>query len=179
MTNYVENIISVYLRATDSQYWDGMEWYNDAHHLAHSLSPNDIWRGAGVIAALSPMKQWPENVRLARIAFETGKATGHIGTHVEYAQRILDGEHPLAVMNGDKTRNFCEAIATNGMSKTATIDRHAHDIAMFKVFTDKARKIGKRLYRDMASAYGEAAELAGISVNQMQAVTWVTWKESK
>lgn len=176
---YSENIAACFARATADDNAAGMVWYNEAHNLALELSPNNVWRGAGVIAALSPLKTWNLNVRLARNAFDTGIVSGHISIHTAYAQRILDGEHPLDVMRGDKTRNFATAIATNGKANIATIDRHAFDIAMNQVFTDKTRKIGKRIYRDMAAAYSVAANEAGISVNQIQAITWITWRREK
>lgn len=176
---YSENIAACLARATADEYTAGMVWYNDAHNLALELSPKNVWRGAGVIAALSPLKTWNLNVRLARNAFDTGIVTGNIGIHNAIGQRILDGEHPLDIMRGDKTRNFATAIATNGKADIATIDRHAFDIAMNQVFTDKTRKIGKRIYRDMAAAYSVAADEAGISVNQIQAITWVTWRREK
>lgn len=174
-----ENIVEVYRRASDAEREAGMTWYNDAHNLALDLSPNDVWKGAGVIVALSPLKSWNLNMRLARMAFDTGIATGNIGQHNDKAQAILDGLHALDVIKGDKTRNFCIAIATNGESDIAVIDRHAHDIAMGKVFTDSTRNITKSLYRRMAMHYGEAAKEVGVSVNQLQAITWIRWRNEK
>ncbi len=176
---YCYNIMSVYRRATDAERTEHAEWYATARDIALELSPDDVWRGAGVLSALSPMKRWELNVSIARKSFETGIATGNIGMHNAYAQRILDGEHPLDVMRGPKTRSFAIAIATGGNGDIATIDRHAHDIAMAQVFTDKTRKIGKAIYRDMAAAYAECAEYAGESVNGMQAITWVVWRREK
>ena len=178
-TDYVANILACYRRATIAEHMDGMTWYKGAHNIALELSPENVWRGAGVLAALSPLKRWDTNVRMAREAFATGVVTGHIATHCAIAQRILDGAHPLDVMRGDKTRSFAQAIATGGMGDIATIDRHAHDIAMARVFTDDTRKIGKRIYRDMAAAYADAAAQTGLSVNQIQAITWVVWRREK
>lgn len=152
------------------------DWYGTAHALALELSPGDVWRGAGVISALSPLKRWSQNEAMARNAFETGIASGNVGMHNRFAQRILDGEFALDVLNGDKTRSFAEAIATAGNGRIATIDRHAHDIAMGRAFTDKERKIGKVLYRNMAAAYSEVADYLGNSVNQIQAITWEQWR---
>jgi hypothetical protein len=176
---YCYNIMAVYRRALPSERAASLRWYADAQEIAEELSPGDVWRGAGVISALSPLKKWELNVRIARMSFETGIAQGNIGQHNEKAQRILDGEFALDVLNGDKTRSFAEAIATGGNGEIATIDRHAHDIAMGRVFTDATRKIGKRVYRDMAAAYRECAEYAGESVNGMQAITWVVWRREK
>jgi len=177
--DYAPNIAAVYKRATDSEHAAGLSWYSDAHNLALTLSPNDVWKGAGVIAAFSPLKRWETNVRMAQRAFDTGIASGHTNLCNGIAQRILDGAHPLDVMRGDKTRSFTQAIATNGNGTIATIDRHAHDIAVGYYSTDKNRNIGKRLYRDMASAYLECADYFGISVNAMQAITWIVWRREK
>lgn len=179
MSEHVENVVLNYLSARDSEVSEGMVWYVNANALALELSPNDVWRGAGVIAALSPFKEWKDNVRLARNAFATGIASGNMGVHNGIAQRILDGEHPLEVMRGDKTRNFTAAIALSGNHPIATIDRHAHDIAFNRIFTDKERKINKSLYRELAGAYDEASDLVGCTVNQLQAITWVAWKRRK
>lgn len=179
MTTYAENILAVYSRATAEDVNEGMSWYCTANALARELSPDDVWRGAGVIAAFSPVCPWKRNVELARNAFATGIATGHTAVMCGIAQRILDGEHPLDVMNGDKTRAFASAIADPFGSQIATIDRHAHDIAMGRVFTDKERKIGKRIFRIMSAHYREAALDQGISVSQIQATTWVVWRREK
>lgn len=177
--SHVENIIAVFESATREQIVQGMSWYHEAHALALELSPDDVWRGAGVIAAFSPMQRWDINVRNARNAFATGVASGHTKAMCSAAQRILDGEHPLDVLKGDKTRAFASAIADPDGSTIATIDRHAHDIAMGDVYTDDTRKIGRRLFRELSDAYRAAAEQVGIGVAQMQAVTWVVWRETK
>lgn len=179
MTDYAVNIQACYRRAWLCEQINGIAWYPRAQALALELSPNDVWRGAGVISALSPMKRWPINVVLARNAFETGRVTGHMGRECAKAQAILDGAHPLDVLGGDKTRSFAIAIATGGNGSIATIDRHAHDIAMARVFTDKTRSIGKRKFAAMSDAFREVAEYNGITVNALQAVTWVTWKREK
>lgn len=179
-TTHTGNILSVYGRATDSEREHGTDWYRDAQELAREIADGDVWRGAGVIAALSPRVRWDINIRNARKAFQTGIVTGHTKAMCAIAQRILDGEFAMDVLKGDKTRAFCAAIATGGESDIATIDRHAHDIAVgHSDFTDDTRNIGKRLYREMAAAYAIAAESAGISVNAMQAITWVVWRREK
>lgn len=177
VTDYAVNIMTVYRRTPDDI--RARDWYGEAHALALELSPGDVWRGAGVISALSPLKKWSLNERYARVSFATGIAQGNMPMHNAIAQRILDGEFTLDVMRGDKTRSFAEAIATSGNGRIATIDRHAHDIAYGRVFTDKERKIGKVIYREMAEAYREVAEYVGVSVNTIQAVTWEQWRNEK
>lgn len=179
-TTYAANILAVYARATDAEREHGTDWYREAYHIAADIANGDVWKGAGVIAALSPRVRWDINIRNARNAFSTGIVTGHTKAMCAIAQRILDGEDAMVALKGDKTRAFCAAIATAGKSDIATIDRHALEIALSKVYSDKDRpNIGKRLYREMAAAYSEAAGIAGISVNEMQAITWIVWRREK
>lgn len=171
--------MSVYRRALFCEIVNGTGWYARARDLALELSPDDVWRGAGVIAALSPMKEWSLNVRLARDAFATGKATGHFGGQCAKANRIMAGENPLDVLGGKKTLSFCEAIATGGRGEIATIDGHAYDAAMGKSHAWETRRINKGDFDTIASAYREVADYLGIAVNDLQAIVWVAWKREK
>ena len=180
MSVYTTNIMHVFLNATADQINAGMTWYDEAHSFALELSPNDPWRGAGVIAAFSPLTPWSRNVELARKQFTDGKLDGGTLTNsINAAQRIFDGEHTLDVLKGDKTRAFASAIADPANSTIATIDRHAYDIAMGAIHTDDTRKIGKRVFRTLSDAYCDAADMAGIGVAQMQAITWVAHRVVK
>lgn len=181
LTTCVENIIACYSRGTIAQIRTGAHWYDAAHRLALSLSPGDVWRGAGVIAALSPITPWERNQELAVMAFENNGITGGtLGDSCRAANRILNGEHALDVLKGDKVRAFCSAIADPVGSKIATIDRHAHDISMGRIFSDKERgKINKATYRELSNAYVIAASELGFSVAQTQAIVWVIWREGK
>lgn len=177
---YAENIVAVFNQATETEYREGMEWYSDQYRHALNLSPSDVWRGAGIIAVYSPNNQWERNIEMATESLITGHArTDYFPNQVAKAQRILDGEYALDVLTGQKERAFCAAIATNGESDIATIDRHAHDIAMGKVFKDSERKIGKRLFTTMVMHYQQAALEVGIATAQIQAVTWVSWRNRK
>ena len=176
--NHVSNIIFHYLSATDSEYREGMDWYAEKNALALELSPNDVWRAAGVMSAYSPLMPWPRNRQLAIESLKSGIANpSALPLSVKNAQLILDGAHPLEVLKGDKTRAFCAAIADPEGSTIATIDRHAYNIAMGTMEGNPS--IGKRVYRTLSAAYCDAAELAGISVAQMQAVTWVSFRRFK
>lgn len=177
---FAENIVAVFERATPTELSEGMSWYDDAHALAESLSPGDVWRGAGVIAAFSPNAQWNRTVLLATDSLRTGRArTDYLPVMVAQAQRILDGEPALDVLKGDKVRAFCSAIADPAGSEIATIDRHAHDIAVGRVFSERERKITRKTFRIMSEHYRQASFEVGVSVAQIQAVTWVRWRNEK
>lgn len=180
VTTHAENVLLCYSRGTIEQIRTGAAWYDEAHALAYDLSGGDVWKGAGVIAAYSPLTPWWRNIELATDSLRTGVArTDSLGTSVRAAQRILSGEHTLDVLNGDKVRAFASAIADPHGSTIATIDRHAHDIAMGRVYDNNTRKIGKRVFRELAHAYTIAASEIGLSVAQVQAITWVIWRAEK
>lgn len=175
---YVRNILHIYTTGPDDLREAGLTWYDETHADALEWAAGDAWKGAGVIAAYSPLTPWDRNKELARTSlFWGGARTESLGNSVRAAQRIIDGEHTLDVLKGDKVRAFAAAIADPANSKIATIDRHAHDIAIGYQCTDNNRKIGKRLFRAMSDAYVTAAEMAGIGVPQMQAATWCIWRD--
>lgn len=175
---FTRNILKVYRRATPEQYHAGATWYNSAHNLAHVIGRGDIWKGAGLIAVYSPLTPWWRNVELANDSAFTGIArTDTLGNSARLAQRIINGEHSMDVIKGDKTRSFCKNIALNGESDAVTVDVHAFSIAMGKPIPSSQIKLGKRLYRDIAMCYSRAADIEGIAPTQMQAITWVTWRD--
>src|SRR5690242_9864503 len=131
LTTAVENIIACYADGTFEEIRTGAAWYNDANVLAEHIGRGDTWKGAGLLAAYSPLTPWWRNVQLARDSARTGYArTDSLPTSVSAARQILAGAHPLDVLRGDKVRAFCAAIADPHGADIATIDRHAHDIAM-------------------------------------------------
>lgn len=173
--NLIENITDVFNRASQSEVEDGLFWYPTAQQIASEIAAGDIERGAGVIAALSPMMPWDRNVMLARQAFETGIASGGLGANVRKAQAILDGAAPLDILGGDKVRTFYGNIV-NPWGAGVTIDRHAYDIAVGIKHGDKRPGIGKGVYREFAAAYVEAAKSIGIFPLELQAITWTVWR---
>jgi len=183
----VANVLAVYNGASaDNLRW-GMAWYPTAHTDALSVNPRGrgvsrIVKAAGVIAALSPMMNWDSNVAQARIAFREGTAMGlGLDNNCVKATRILYGEHPLDVLGGDKVRAFYNTIVDPRGFDVPVIDRHAFDVAVGEVTDEKRRGIlgRKGVYNLFGQAYIDAAKATGISASQMQAITWVTWREAK
>jgi hypothetical protein len=174
------NIIRIFREADDAQLAEGLAWYADAHSLAVALDSDDVLRAAGVIAALSVKQDWSRNVILAARAFADGHASGTLGFCVKAADRILAGEHVDTVLRGDKTNNFAHVIADPTDAHAVVIDRHAFDIALGRVTDDETRGILSRkgVYDTFADAYREAAAVLGYSPSQVQAVTWVVWRQT-
>lgn len=175
----MDNILRTYAARTPTEHMAGLTWYDNAHSLALELSPSDPWRGAGVIAAFSPLTPWNRNVELARAMFESRGtlSTGTLSNSLSAARRIHNGEPTLEVLKGDKTRAFASAIADPINSTMATIDRHAFNVAMGTF--DNNVSIGRRAFRDCSAAYVDAAFWCDIPVCAMQAITWLTHRRQK
>lgn len=188
----VSNILAVYNGATADNVRFGLQWYSIANNAALSMGGGRAWhlnRNAGIIAALSPMNGWDNNIRKARevvslrgrISVEKGQPNGiGIGSNVAKAIAIYRGADPLDILKGDKVTAFYRTIVDPTGDIDPVIDRHAFDIAVGEPTSDKRRGILSRkgVYAEFAHAYREAAKIAGIGSSQMQAITWVQWRES-
>lgn len=179
----VANILKVYRSATDAQLAEGINWYTEAHTACLALDPINPARPAGVMAALSPKTPWPRNRALADLAFADGVATGGMPANCVKATRILNGEAPLDVLGGPKVRNFyLNILNPSDPNGGVTVDVHAFNVAVGRVTTpdvDIAILNRKGAYEAFADAYHEAARIAGIGSAQMQAVTWVVWRQTE
>lgn len=171
--DYAVNIMRVRKRATDDDVREGMEWYARAHDIAREAG--DVTRGAGIIAALSPRMRWNVNVRLARVAFTMPLTGGALTMSIDKVNAIRDGAYPLDVMgNGLKTRAFFVNILDPNDSETVTVDTHA-----IKVAGLNRDSVGKRMYNDIANGYRECADYLGILPQQIQAITWITYRRER
>lgn len=187
----VANILAVYNAATAADLREGLAWYQTAHNWcvtqAGSRRPHLVKRNAGIVAALSPLNGWGNNKRKAaeliskrgRITVEKGKPNGiGLGANVAKAIAIYNGAEPLDVLKGDKVRAFYRTILDPQGDIDPVIDRHAFDIAVGERTDEKRRGALSRkgVYAEFAHAYREAAKIAGIGSAQMQAVTWIAWR---
>lgn len=182
-TPTVENVLAVYRNATAENVRAGLSWYLDAHNFARILDPARPWAAAGIIAALSPMNGWDNNKNKAAQLYRQNGDGDNVGLkrNVAKAIRIYSGDNPLDVLGGDKVRAFYATILDPNGDIDPVIDRHAFDIAVGEVTDEKRRGILSRkgVYAEFAAVYREAARIAGIGSAQMQAITWVAWREAK
>ena len=186
----VSNILAVYNGATADNIRFGLSWYTIAHNEALRMGNGNaryLSRNAGIIAALSPMNGWTNNLRKAqalvslrgRVTVEKGKPNGiGLGNNVAKAIAIYNGMDPLDVLKGDKVTAFYRTILDPKGDIDPVIDRHAFDIAVGERTDEKRRGALSRkgVYAEFANAYREAAKIAGIGSAQMQAVTWIAWR---
>ncbi len=178
------NIMVTYRQASDAQRADGMTWYATAHALAVTLAKSaghDTLRAAGVISALSPQMDWARNQTLAiRTYAERGISAGALGVSVRKADAIYQGADVLATLKAPKTSAFALVIADPTDTQNVVIDRHALSVAHGRQVTEpEVTALGRKgMYDVYATAYRKAAAEAGITASQMQAVTWVVWRET-
>lgn len=178
MTQFTRNILKVYRSATPAQVKEGMEWYPTANAIALDIANGDIWMGAGLISAYSPLTPWWRNVELATDSARSGIArTDTLPTNYRPAQRILAGEDAREVIKGIKTNTFMHNIADSGISDRVTVDVHAFSIAQGTPVPSSALKMGKPLYNEIAECYRRAAKIEDIMPTEMQAITWGVWRD--
>lgn len=176
---FPEHVLEVFILASRTAQVEGYNWYTDAHNFARSLDSN-VETAAGVIAAMSPLNGWKNNKRVASLLYSGERNLG-LSRNEAKAIRILSGEHPLDVLGGDKVRAFYSTILDPyNPHSVPVIDRHAHDIAIGSRVSNNhpSRNLDvKGRYESFARVYSECAESLSIGAPQLQAITWLAWRE--
>lgn len=178
------NVLATYRKASDAQRKDGMVWYAEAHALAVTLARSaghNVLRAAGVISALSPQMNWERNQVLAVKTYaERGISSGCLGASVRKADAIYHGADVMSTLKAPKTSAFALVIADPTNNVDVVIDRHAMSVALGRQVTDMeaAALSRKGFYEAYSTAYRKAAAEVGITPSQMQAITWVAWRET-
>ena len=193
---HVENILKKYNEAGPEMVKGGHEWYNKAQEAAEKIGGGNVHKGAGIIAALSPMTSWERNISDAKELTKTGNVKGAlVPANVEKARRIHEGEEPEKVLGGNKVKSFFHNISDPSNPHHVTVDRHAHDIAVGKPFIGAGGKGGVSKvanasgnkpmsedlglssmgrYKHFVHAYTTAAGELGVDLpHKVQATTWV------
>jgi hypothetical protein len=160
------------------------DWYREAFEYGQLLAEKtrDLSKACGVIAALSPMKRWSENKKLA-LDCVLGQRVGHMGAFVRKAEAILasDGsdEAILDILSGSKIQSFYLNIRYPDKIGAVTIDRHAIRIAIGQWLDDDQLAITANQYEFFVQCYQLAAMKRGVSPQLMQSATWVHIRNNK
>jgi len=179
VTVYKRNILKTWRQVSPEDVVVGANWYAAASEIAREVGKGDVRKGAGILAAFSPMIHWSLNIEMAKNAVKTGAFVGHFSANNLKAERIWKGEDPEVVLVGNKVKAFFRAIASAGESDDVVVDRHALAVAYNRILSDAERRVTKRRYEEVAQAYREVAEKLGLPVTQLQAITWVNWRRRK
>ena len=191
----VSNVETILGWATPNEVKAGRDWYPTANDHArrigrlagHKNREDAIHAGSGVIAALSPMTEWDENLINAHSMAKTGIPQNEPPQQAQdKARSILLGGDPEdhVVKPGrpqNKTYHFYRNIKDPSDPHFVTIDRHAHDATMGHGMVGNDRGLEQPgRYRKFTEAYALAGSRAGISLpKQAQAQAWGTWKRVK
>lgn len=190
---YTRNILSVYYAASLADIQAGKAWYQQAEEIGWALTNKygiSHPQACGVIAAVSPLNEWSANVRLAEkliqrviVDGETAVSNkGYLSGGLKKVDLILANDEITVneievILNGDKIKSFFANIL--GFSQYVCVDGHAQNIAvngLTRVSITKAKSIKTKQYKVLAEAYVDAAYIVGITPSEMQAITWVTYK---
>ena len=171
--DHAAHIMTVLRRATVEDAAEGISWYERAREIAEEAGNPST--GAGILSALSPRMPWVRNVQLARVAFHMPLTGGALGASVVKANAIREGADPLmALGKGLKTLSFYANILDPSDPWTVTVDTHA-----IKVAGVNRDSVGKGLYNAIADGYREVAEYVGLLPQQVQAITWTTYRRER
>lgn len=174
----VQNVLSVYFSADEDTLSEGSVWYSNAGDLVSRLSGLPHWQACGIAAALSPQNSWGQNVADVLSLVESGQ-TGQTGFSEDRAREILNGSSPSEVLGGRKVRSFYKNLLCPEDPGPVTVDRHAVSIAIGIPLYGRHLRILERTgaYQAIAASYRSAARELDILPNQVQAVSWLAWRQ--
>lgn len=177
-----DNIRRVYL---DSRVDITTDWYIEANIFAMKLASKygvDFITVSGIIAALSPLKSWDENKKIAEGFLRNGKGK-HTKNMLSKAHQIKlfkstnQREFILAELNGNKIKAFFLNIAYPEGAEAVTIDRHAISIALSRpIVENEGVGITLKQYNFFVSCYKEVAKELNLRPSMLQSVTWEKWR---
>lgn len=192
--NYQANIARVLHQATTDEIRDGLAFYNEFHGVARVIATvyglRSIAHGAGILAALSPMNLWDDNVtdafnvaRWARDGQNDSALLPKVRTtnpNRDKALRIAKGEHPEHVLQGRKVRAFYLCTAAPDAGCVVAVDRHLACIAAGAVLDDHGiTSLLAQQYAAIEQTYIAMAAAEGLMGHQLASVAWFAWRRMK
>lgn len=154
---------------------NGREWYTSASLFAQELGKKydvPFYKVCGIIAALSPLKEWGLNKRMTETYLKTGTA-GHTKNQLLKCSWIMKATGPDQVdayLYGLKTVNFYHNILDPTDINWVTIDRHIINcLGEFDLITPKRYELLKKLITDSAIENG-------FIPCELQAILWIYQK---
>lgn len=193
LTRMVDNVLSVYYGSGAEERDEGLRWYRDAHEIAQDLADRydtEVVVTAAVLSILSPSNRWNTNLRDADAMLSAWRAglppesftVSTYGQNKRKAWAMLHGEMtPEEAFNrrAQKTLNFWALIADPDGWPGVVVDGHAIGIALGeRKPLDSVPRLGIKAYEALSDAYVVAAQTVGIKPHQMQAITWVAWRNT-
>lgn len=186
----VFNIVNVYNEATkeEKEYWG--KWYFNAREIVKNLAENydvPFETMAGIVATLSPGNTWKTNLIAAKRLVEKFKLNipheriNSYSKQIEKARKILE-TNSLDFLVGPKVTVFFKSLVDpEGIKTEMVLDSHAINIwrgdARSRI--KKTATPTKPEREQMIFDYKKASQILGVSVQEIQAVTWYIWRYTK
>jgi hypothetical protein len=171
--NVRRECILVLTRADTEQVGAAKGWYYVAHEHAREMAKEyDVTKAqaAGVIAVLSPLTRWAQNIEAAEFVLsgDPDGAMMHCFTNnVAKAMRILRDD--WTAISGPKVTAFAANILNPGQSQAVVIDTW-----MLRAFGLTQQDYGRKgVYDAVSKGIRLAAKAIGWKPHQVQALVWI------
>ena len=189
--SYVTNINKVFKQATTEEVQHGLTWYQDAQDACQDMADTyelPLVIVVGVLAALSPTNEWGRNKKDTNKMLSVFTSGGHCEDCAPCTYKTMRDKAWLILSNGIAQDIPAIAKTLNGPkitdfflcimgSDVCVIDGHAWCIANADRRTmQEVPSIGKKLRKELQTAYSKAGKRHNMTAFEMQAATWVTWK---
>ena len=176
----VSNVLKVYTLNKDFNY--SGDWYVQANSFCAEIAQMyhlKLETTVGMLAALSPLKNWEQNKLILKHYLETGEVkhtkvfTNKVVLIHKQAQTV---DEITSILRGQKIISFFLNILYPTTSEQVTIDRHAASIVFNQKLTGEDSHFSIKQYISMQQAYIVAAKKVDLPALQLQAITWDIWK---
>jgi len=182
-TKIKNNILGFYFNSSQE---DRRDWYGDANNFAKSLAGRyniSVNKCVGVIAALSPVKTWSQNMICAEKMISVGQSH-HMKQFEDKAKGILSSSGSdtdiLGILNGSKISSFYMNILYPTNTENITIDRHALSVSLGKwTNNDDYQGMTKVQYNFFVDCFKYTAKKIDISPLLLQSSTWEAFRKIK
>jgi hypothetical protein len=150
----------------------GTGWYAVANAYAQDLAGDEMstGRAAAIMAVLSPMVTWANNLGDATAVVQGEEPTYALGSNIAKAERLMAGESLTDVIGGRKVNAFWLNISNPLHSVAVTLDTHMAEL--FGVDpSDVFQTFG--VYDALSLGVSDAAQDEGLRPCQAQAIAWL------
>lgn len=178
-----KNLLTVWSTVQDD---DKEHWYANASEIVEIFCRDlqertgmyiPLPNALGVVAAMSPLKTWEQNILDAFRFLEFGDYYG-LGQHKRKAIAILGASSPeeiAKILRGQKITAFFWNLHNQNMWEHITIDRHM----IYMCLGAPEIAITQKRYRLCAESVKICAKKAGVDPITFQSSVWSHWRNNK
>lgn len=167
----IDNLLMFYGMATNMEL-SQVDWYRQAHEECRYAATRcgvDFKTFVWVVAVLSPLTRWEQNISIAEEMVRHGRCRIAFSANQEKARRILAGD--LGALRGPKVTRFAWSLYDpHNTERVVVVDTWA-----IRAWEGRVRgpvNCSRYKYHRIAQGYREAAALVGMEPAAFQAVVW-------